>query len=83
MVLPTMTPSHVTATVTVSALNLRSDLSTKAQILQSLRRGATLSITGRNQTGDWFRVMVDNREGWVAAAYVKTDGDVSSLQIVR
>lgn len=55
--------------VSVDAANVRSSPSIAASVLEQVKYGTELQITG--QSADWFKVKLpDQSEGWVAAGWV-------------
>lgn len=61
------------AIVAVDAANVRSSPSIAASVLDQVKYGTELQITG--QSADWFKVKLpDQREGWVAAGWIVTAG---------
>ncbi len=74
---PPVTPLEVTAT---SGVNLRGGPSTNFGIMGSIASGQTLPAIGRNTSGDWLQVLMDETvRVWVSADLVRTDGDPSTL----
>lgn len=84
LVTPTFTPSGPTARVS-QRLNVRSGPATTYDVLGMLDAGATVTLTGRNETGTWLQIEFpggpDGR-GWVAAAYLQGD-DLANLPMVN
>ncbi|KAF0106636.1 MAG: peptidase S9 family protein [Anaerolineaceae bacterium] len=77
---PTLTPqggsvSGPAGTVT-QRLNVRSGPGTNYEALGILEVGATVSLTGKNETGAWMQIVYSGGpggRGWVTAQYVQTD----------
>ena len=63
-------------TVSTSSLVLRASASKNASALQTLRRGATVYITG--SSGEWYRVTYGKFKGYVLKTYVSVAGGRSS-----
>jgi uncharacterized protein YraI len=63
------TASEIMATVTHAA-NVRSGPSGSAPVISTLRRGLEVS-TGESK-GNWTRVKLDGKDGWVFSSYLKT-----------
>lgn len=60
--------------VTASALNVRKDASTDAEILLQVKKGEALSVLASGDS--WVKVRLANGEvGWVAERFVSGDGD--------
>ena len=57
------------AEVTANALNVRSGPGTTFGILTSVKRGTLLDVV--EHQGDWVKVRVNNRDGYVAAQFVQ------------
>lgn len=65
------TNAPAVATVTAERLNVRSGPGTQNAVVAKLTRGAQVTITGQNTTGDWLRITLDGgNEGWIAAIFV-------------
>lgn len=94
---PTQTfPTATTPILTLSAsqaivetwllfdTNLRTGPGTEYEILAYLNHGIRVVIVGRNQTGVWLVIHVeDGREGWVAASQLDTDDiDILALPVI-
>lgn len=84
---PTTPASGPTGVVNAVSLNIREEPSTSAAVLGKLRNGATVTLLGRNDGGDWLLVCcipggVEN--GWVSAEFVTPGvaGAVSGLPAV-
>jgi uncharacterized protein YgiM (DUF1202 family) len=79
------TPSIVTLNVAVIAdpgATLRIEPATQAQVVGEALLGATLTASGRTDTGDWLLVtLADGRRGWIAANLVSVDGDAATLAV--
>src|SRR5579864_4719621 len=72
MTLVTSLPQNL-AVVAVDAANVRSSPSIAASVLQQVKYGTQLQITG--QSAVWFKVKLpDQHEGWVAAGWIVTAG---------
>ncbi len=69
---------EIKAVVHVDVLRLRSGPSTNHEILDRLRRGTVLKVTGRE--GEWLEVITSrSREGWVHGDYVSKPEDPEKL----
>jgi uncharacterized protein YgiM (DUF1202 family) len=68
--------NQITATVFTLRLNLRQTPSTTATKITLLRKGAVLTILGRNSAGTWLKVQTGQatQQGWVFAHLVKLTG---------
>lgn len=56
------------ATVTASALNMRSDPSTTSSIVTCLPKGTTVVVTGKS--GDWYQVAYKDYSGYMNGEYL-------------
>ena len=63
-------------------INVRSDPTTQGAIVAVLDSGTSVTLNGRNATGDWVRVLLDEgATGWVAASLLQSDTDISTLNV--
>lgn len=65
-----------TATVTVSALNVRNGQGTDADILTQVTLGQVCQVTGEPAEG-WYPVKVGDTEGWVSGKYIDVETSFS------
>jgi len=84
---PTFTPTPgptVTGKVVVSKLNIRSQPSNTADVLEVLNAGDSVTILGASQSGSWFLVQAkDGVIGWSGTAYIAlTSGLRADIPIV-
>lgn len=81
----TSTPSPTPmpdAVVTVETLNLRSGPGTIYDRVGALRRGDALTVTARNQPGDWLSVIApDGGRGWVATSLVQLNIPLGEIPV--
>ena len=54
---------------TVSALNLRSGPNTGAPVIETLRKGTSVTPTGKKR-GAWWQVEANGNQGWVSSDYI-------------
>ena len=66
----------LTAVVDTKKLYLRAAPSSSGDSLALLERGAALTVTSRS--GDWLAVTYNGQSGYIAAEYVRLNGDGSS-----
>ncbi len=81
---PVQAQSAPDGTVTATYLNVRTGPSFSGRVISVLRRGATLTLSGRDSTSRWVYGTANNGvTGWVWRAYVqlRSDLSVSSLQV--
>jgi TonB family protein len=83
---PVTTPAPAatlgTVEVTASALNVRRERSTTADVVEQLRRGARLTVLEADEA--WTHVRLPNgEEGWVASRFVAAPGASSSSSSSR
>ncbi|PYZ92557.1 hypothetical protein CR194_12875 [Salipaludibacillus keqinensis] len=69
-------PSTESGEVTAANLNVRASASTNSSIISSLRRGTTVEL--HEKTGDWYKIKVGNRWGYVHGSYIKTSNSSGS-----
>ncbi len=72
-------PSGVTATVTASALNIRSGPGIGYERIGVAFQGQTVTILGRNAAANWAYVDYRGLRGWMAAWYLRISGDFGSV----
>lgn len=70
-----------TATVNTDTLKLRKEASTESDILSLLNLGEKLEII--EKTGDWYKVKVNNKTGYVHKDYIKLNEEVSTTNNVE
>lgn len=89
---PTATPPPATPTpppkpmaiVTLNNLNIRSGPSTSYASIARGAVGQRLEITGRNTDSSWWQACcVNSKNGWVAAQYVRVEGNVGGVEVVK
>lgn len=64
------------ATVTASALNMRSSASTSSSVVTTLPRGTVVLVTG--SSGNWYKVWYRGQEGYMSGDYLSLSDSVSS-----
>jgi N-acetylmuramoyl-L-alanine amidase len=75
-------PDQPIAIVTTGALNVRTGPGVAYHIIAVLDEGDTVQLLGRNNSGTWVQVKLqDETVGWVNASLVQTSVPVSSLPI--
>lgn len=65
-----------TATVITETLRLRKAPTTDSNILRNLDAGDEVEVIAKE--GDWYKISFDGYEGYIAAEYVKVNGEVPS-----
>lgn len=79
----TVPPPNYMGVVTVPSLNVRSGPGLNNPIITRLSQGNSITILGRDYSGNWFKVsLYDGTTGWVMARYVQIDIPVTSLQVL-
>jgi uncharacterized protein YraI len=69
--------------VAYGTVNVRSGPGTQFDIVGQLAAGDRVPVTGRDDDGDWLRiVIVFGQTGWVASFAVMADGNILELPIV-
>ena len=58
-------------TVSASKANFRTAPDTKSKVIQQLRRGAKLQVIEKTKDGQWVKVKVGDKTGYVFAKFVK------------
>ncbi|GHV67948.1 hypothetical protein FACS1894199_14410 [Bacteroidia bacterium] len=71
---PPITEVSITATVTARSLNIRSAPNTQSKVLQTLKNGTTLTVTGA-PNNDWVQVTYNGTQGYVSAKHVYIKGE--------
>ena len=67
-----ITAAETTATVTADSLNMRSEPSTSGDIIKTISKDDTVTLTGETQNG-WSKVTHSGDTGWVSSEYLITD----------
>jgi uncharacterized protein YgiM (DUF1202 family) len=79
---PDAQDSRPTATVTGSVVNVRSGPGTGYIIIGQVRSGAVLTVTGRNQAGDWWQICcVNGQTGWISGQLVRITGATTNVPV--
>lgn len=87
--MPTMTPtptaSAPVAVVRADLLNVRAGPGPEFTVLALAAQGDRFTVEGRSADGAWWQVccVLDEQRGWVAAAFVSTEGDIEQVPVVR
>ena len=68
---PTPTSDRAAFTVASTTVNVRSGPGTNYSVIGQLRQGQTLTITGKNPSGDWWQFDFGGRQGWVFGQNVR------------
>jgi uncharacterized protein YraI len=81
----TATPAQVTGKVNTQILNLREGPATSFEIVDRLQQDTQVVITGRLSDSVWLKVTVPSigKEGWVAAEYIDSETDLSTLPVTQ
>ncbi len=83
---PALQPTQVAETKPVikadSQINVRSGPGTDYDIIGALQTGESAPITGKNDSGDWWQVTLNNgQQGWVFGQLVETSGDAAAIAV--
>ena len=79
---PPPAPGTMVATVTAYHLNMRSGPGTSYSILTVLDRGAEVTLSYRNQAGNWvYGTLSNGTQGWIHAGYIRTPQAVTVLPL--
>jgi hypothetical protein len=73
-------PINVT---TLTAANIRSGPTVSTNIIGSVASGTVLPADGRNEAGDWFRIVFSSGPGWVSKEIISSEGDLSTLPVIN
>lgn len=68
-----------TATVNTDTLKLRKEASTDSNVLSLLNLGEKLEVI--EKAGDWYKVKVNNKTGYVSKDYIKVSEEVSNNNV--
>ena len=74
--IPLLTATAETGTVTASALNIRASASTEAQVVGVLHEGDKVTI--KEKCGGWYKVSCNGKTGYAAKNYIKVSSSSSS-----
>ena len=70
------------AKVTASALNVRAEASTEAEVVAQVKKGTTLSVLREDES--WTKVRLSGGEtGWVASRFLSRGGEAKSASRTR
>ena len=75
--------NQLRATITTANANIRKGPTSNFAIGAAGARGNEYSAIGRNNTGDWIQIRVEDEILWVSTIVAELDGDVMSLPLVR
>ena len=64
-------------------VNIRRGASTRTRVIGLLRSGQRAEIIGRSEDGTWWQVQLGGRQGWIAAEFVRTNGDTAAIPVQR
>lgn len=62
---------YSTLKINVPVLNVREEPTTKSKIVDKVEEGESYTVT--KQEDNWFKIDIDNKEGWVHGDYVTVD----------
>ena len=68
-----------TATVNTDTLKLRKEASTDSDVLSLLNLGEKLEVIEKD--GDWYKVKVNNKTGYVSKDYIKVSEEISNNNV--
>lgn len=82
---PAPTPSSPQLSVQTAVLNVRRGPGTNYTVLDQVRAGQILAITGKTATADWWQVCCvgPQRSGWVIARLVRAAGPLDQVTVVE
>lgn len=66
-----------------NTVNVRLTASTNARVVDSLQPSEAITLTGRNEAGDWYRIRKeDGGQGWAASFLLSIEADTSELLVI-
>jgi uncharacterized protein YraI len=80
------TPMAGVSAKTLQKVNVRSGPGTSYNTLGTIDPGASLPLTGKNNTGTWLQIFQaggPGDRGWVSSAYVQVEGDTGLLPVLN
>ncbi len=78
----TVTPETQPSVRAASGINVRTGPGVDYGIAGAMSAGESAQILNKNQTGDWWEVLLPSgTNGWVYGSLVQTDGDVSAISV--
>jgi uncharacterized protein YraI len=80
------TPLAGVTAKTLQKVNVRSGPGTSFNTLGTIEPGASLTLTGKNDTGTWLQIFQaggPGDRGWVSSAYVQVDGDTNLVPVMN
>jgi uncharacterized protein YraI len=80
--LPANAPAGALSGATISRVNFRTGPSTGFDIIRTLDVNVPVAFTGRDGTGQWYKVNINGQEGWLYFTLVSINGDPNSLPVV-
>ena len=66
-------------TVTAYGLNVRTGPGTAYPVIGVLTQGDVVEVVGKNATGTWLQIAYNERQAWIAAAYVDLTGSLAEV----
>jgi TolB protein len=66
-------------TVTAYGLNVRTGPGTAYPVIGVLTQGNVVEVVGKNATGTWLQIAYNEREAWIAAAYVDLTDSLATV----
>lgn len=75
--------NQLIATITTGSANIRQGPTGSFPIGAAGVQGDEYPAIGRNNTGDWLQIIVEDEILWVSTIVAEVDGDVMSLPLVR
>lgn len=75
--------NQLIATITTGSANIRKGPTSNFAVGAAGVRGDEFPAIGRNNTGDWIQIRVEDEILWVSTIVAEVDGDVMSLPLVR
>jgi len=66
-------------TVTAYGLNVRTGPGTAYPVIGVLTQGDVVEVVGKNATDTWLQIAYNEREAWIAAAYIDLSGSLATV----
>ena len=77
---PAETPTGLRITAT-EVLRIRGGPGANYRQLENpdtIKAGETVEIVGRSRNGEWYKINVGNRSGWIVSGYGRLSGDLNA-----
>ncbi len=75
-------PTLIATNIAGYPVNLRDGAGTNFDVAGTMDEDGTLTVDGRNEAGDWFRVQTATGIAWVYTSLITLDGDGNDLAVL-